>query len=467
MTTFKGETMGEHFDVIVIGTGVGGEAAASRLLAGGLRVAVIEKELIGGECAYWACIPSKTLLRPTEARAEAGHAAGLARPALDWPKLRDYRDYMIRHLDDTAQIDGYRKQGATVIKAAARLTGPGRISAGGRQLTADHIIISTGSVPLRPPIDGLDQVPVWTNRETTNLTDIPARAVFIGGSAVGVELGQFLARMGTAVTIVQRGPRLLDREDAALGDLAAALLAADGIEVRTGVQARAAHRDGPDTIIDLDDGTRLSTDVIILGAGRTPSTSGLGLEMAGVAPGPRGELRIDQQCRIPGTDGLWAAGDVTGIGMFSHVAIYQGHIVADTILGRPRTADYTAIPRVVFAQPEIAAVGLTPAQARDQGITIAATALDLADSIARPWTYETEPSGTLTLIADRQRRTLIGAWAIAPMAGEWIHTAALAIRHRITIDALADGIAQFPTYNEAITAAADQLIAGQLGRPGE
>jgi dihydrolipoamide dehydrogenase len=447
--------MSEHFDAIVIGMGPGGEVAAGRLLKAGLRVAVIERELIGGECAYWACVPSKTLLRPVEARAEAARAAGLERPGLDWARLRDYRDYMIRHLDDAAQVDGYQKQGATVIKGHARLNGPGHITVDGRQLTAEHIIVATGSTPVRPPIEGLDQVPVWTSREATTLTEIPERAVFIGGSAVGVELGQFLARMGTAVTIVQRGPRLLNREEPRLGDLVKQHLAADGIDIHLGTQARAARRDGTDTVLDLDDGTSVRTDVIVLAAGRTPYTADLGLQTVGIQPGPRGQLQVDKHCSL--SEGLWALGDVTGVALFTHVAKYQGRIVADTILGTPRTADYTAVPRVVFAQPEIAAVGLTTAHARQQQIEVATTEVDLPDAITRPWTYETDPSGTLGLIADRQRGTLIGAWAIAPQAGEWIHTAALAIRHHLPLDAIADTIAQYPTYNEAYATATEQL----------
>lgn len=447
--------MSEHFDAIVIGMGPGGEVVASRLLAAELRVAVVERELIGGECAYWACIPSKTLLRPTEARAEAAHTAGLERPTLSWPQVRDYRDYMIRHLDDSTQTDGYRKQGATVIKGTARLTGPGRVDVDGRQLTADHIILATGSEASRPPIEGLETVPVWTNREATTLTDIPQRALIIGGSAVAAELGQFLARMGTQVTIVQRGPRLLGREEPRLGEITAERLAADGIDIRLNTQARSVRRDGTDTVVELDDHTTVRTDVIVLGAGRTPRTHGLGLASVGVQTGPHGELAIDEHGRL--ADGLWALGDVTGVAMFTHVAKYQARIVTDTILGTPRPADYTAVPRVVFTEPEIAAVGLTTEQARRQGIDTATTELALADALARPWTYQKNPTGTLGLIADRNRRTLIGAWAIAPQAGEWIHTAALAIRHHLPLDALADTIAQFPTYNEAYAQAAGHL----------
>ncbi|MGH6656415.1 MAG: dihydrolipoyl dehydrogenase family protein [Actinocrinis sp.] len=450
--------MAKDFDVIVIGAGPGGETAVSRLRAGGLRVALVERELIGGECAYWACIPSKTLLRPTEARAEAANAAGLSAPALDWPALRDYRDYMIRHLDDSAQIEGYRDQGVTVIKAAARLTGrdPWRIEAGGGQISAEHIVIATGSQPLRPPIDGLDQVPVWTNREATTLREIPERAVMIGGGAVGVELGQFLARMGTRVTLVQRNTRLLDREEPRLSDLVADQLRKDGIDLRLGHQATTARRDGADTIVELDDGTSVRTDVIILGAGRRPHTDDLGLDTVGIHTNEHGALDIDEHCRVT-SDGLWALGDVTAVAQFTHVAMYQARVVADTILGKARRADYTAIPRVVFAEPEIAAVGLTTTQAHAQGINLATSRLDLPDHLARPWTFETEPTGTLGLLADRDARVLVGAWASAPLAGEWIHQAALAIRARIPLDTLLDGIAQYPTYSEALLAAAEHL----------
>jgi len=450
--------MPTDFDVIVIGAGPGGEVAVSRLVAGGLRVALVERELIGGECAYWACIPSKTLLRPPEARAEAAGAAGLSTPEQDWPALRDYRDYMIRHLDDAAQIDGYREQGATVIKAAARLTGrgPWRIEADGRQITTEHLVIATGSEALRPPIDGLDQVEVWTNREATTLREIPRRAVMIGGSAVGVELGQFLARMGSQVTIVQRGQRLLDREEHRLGELVADRLGKDGIDVRVGRQATAVRQEGDDTVVELDDGSRVHTDVMVLGAGRRPRTGDLGLDAVGIRANDRGALDVDEHCRVT-DDGLWALGDVTGIALFTHVAQYQARVVADTILGTPRRADYTAIPRVVFAQPEIAAVGLTGEQAREQGINLATSELDLAASLARPWTYETEPTGHLGLLADRERRILVGAWAIAPQAGEWIHQAALAIRAQIPIDTLLDQVAQFPTYSEAYLKATERL----------
>jgi pyruvate/2-oxoglutarate dehydrogenase complex dihydrolipoamide dehydrogenase (E3) component len=445
----------ERFDVIIVGMGPGGEAAAGRLMTAGKRIAVVERELIGGECAYWACIPSKTLLRGPEARAAAGRVAGVATPALDWGGLRDYRDYMVRHLDDTAQVSGYEKAGATVIKGAARLTGPGQVEAGGQLLEADHIVIATGSQPVRPDIEGLDSATVWTNREATNVREIPSRVLLIGGSAVGVELGQFYTGMGAAVTIVERAGRLIEREDPRVGALAEQALAADGVTVRTGRTATRARRAAGGTVVTLDDGSQVETDVVILGAGRRPSTAGLGLDTAGIQPDGRGAVPVDERCRAG--DGLWALGDVTGVAMFTHVAMYQGRIVADNILGRDRTASYDGIPRVVFADPEIAATGLTTEQARARGINIAATEISLADAIARPWTYERDPRGTLGLIADRDRRVLVGAWAVAPLASEWIHQAALAIRAGIPVDVLLDQVAQFPTYTEAYLAALEQL----------
>ncbi len=378
--------MTEHFDVIVIGMGPGGEVAASQLLTAGKRVAVIERELIGGECGYWACIPSKTLLRPAEAKVGVTRAEGVGGAELDWPATRDYRDYMIRNLDDSKQVTGYEKSGATVIKSAARITGPGRVEAHGRTLSAEHIIVATGSDAVVPPINGLDEVPVWTNREVTTLREIPQRAVMIGGSAVGVELGLFLRRYGAQVTILERSSRLLSREDPRPGELTEQYLREEGIDVRTNTSAVRARRDGTDTVVELDSGEHVRCDVIIVGTGRTPRAADLGLENVGIELGERGEIVVDDYCRAG--SGVWALGDVTGIMPFTHVAMYQARVVADNITGTARTARYDGIPRVVFADPEVAAVGLTTQQAEQQGLSIAFAEVDLSQAIARPWTYE-------------------------------------------------------------------------------
>ena len=441
-------------DAVVLGMGPGGEDAASRLLAAGKRVAVVERELIGGECAYWACIPSKTLLRPPEARSEATRAAGVTSPELDWPGAAAYRDYMTRHLDDRAQVRSYEKRGAHVVRGTGRLAGPGQVEVDGQRIVAEHVILATGSDPMRPPIAGLDQVDVWTNREATQLRTVPGRAVVVGGGPTGIELGQLLARFGCRVTLVESAERLIHREDPRVGELIAEALAEDGIDVWAGHQVTTVARRNGATLVELDDGATVETDVIVLGAGRSPRVHDLGLDTIGVEPDKRG-VPVDERCQV--AEGVWAIGDVTGIALFTHVARYQARVAADSILGRPRRASYVGIPRVVFSDPQIAAVGLSEAQARNEGYGVATTTVRLPDAIARPWTYERDPRGELGLVADRQRRVLLGAWAVAPLASEWIHQAALAIRAEIPIDTLLDGVAQFPTYSEAYLTCLEQL----------
>lgn len=449
--------MTEHFDVAVLGMGPGGEVVAGPLLTAGRKVAVIERELIGGECAYWACIPSKTVLRPAEARTEVHRAAGVSGAEVDWAGARERRDVMIRHLDDSAQADGYTDQGATVIRGEARLTGPGRIRVGDRLITAEHVVIATGSESVVPPVGGLEEITAWTNRETYTTRDLPERAVVVGGSAVGIETATFLAGFGVQVVLVHRGERLLDREDPRVGELVHDHLSEGGVDIRLSASVATAHRDGADSVVTLEDGTEVAADAVIFGTGRRPRTDGLGCEEAGARLGEHGEVLVDEHCRAG--ENLWAVGDVTGVLPFTHVAKYQGRIAADAILGRPRPASYEGIPRVVFADPEIAAAGLTLEQAQRRGIRTAATELDLAQALARPWTFEEDPRGHLGLLADADRGVLIGAWAVGPMAGEWIHQASLAIRTQLPLEVLRDQVAQFPTYHEAYQAALDGLDA--------
>jgi pyruvate/2-oxoglutarate dehydrogenase complex dihydrolipoamide dehydrogenase (E3) component len=445
----------EHVDVAVIGMGPSGEVVASRLLAGGKRVAVIERELIGGECAYWACIPSKTVLRPGEAGSEVDRAAGVGGAMLDWPSARDYRDYMARHLDDSRQVSGYVDQGALVLKGEARITGIGRVQVGEQEVTADHLVIATGSSTMIPSFSGLNEVTTWTNREAYTLVDLPARAVIVGGGPVGIETAQFLASFGVAVTIVERSDRLLDREEARISELAAGHLRQAGVEVRTGVRPSRAHREGDESVLDFDDGSQARGDVIILATGRAPRTTGLGLEHTGASVDERGAVIVDEHCRA--AEGVWAIGDVTGLMPFTHVAKYQGRVVADGILGRSRVARYESIPRVVFADPEIAAAGLTQTEADQQGMHTTSAEIDLAAALARPWTYERDPRGRLGLLAATDRRVLVGAWAVAPQAAEWVHQACLAIRAQIPIEVLLDQVAQFPTYSEGYLTALEAL----------
>ena len=447
--------MPERYDVAILGAGPAGEHAAYALVDAGRSVVLVERELIGGECSNWACIPSKTLLRPAEVREESRRGAGTQTAGLDWPALSRYRDYMTSAGDDSARVTGYDEMGVTVIKGEGRIAGPGRLQVGERTVEAEHILIATGSDPVIPTINGLAEGGYWTNREATALRQIPGSVVVVGGGPVGVELAQFLRRFGSAVAIVQGAERLADREDPRVGDLLREALEKDGIKVRTGAHAQRVTREGEQRIVTLDDGSRLRGHEVLLAVGRRPRGTEIGLHTLGVAPGPHGEVPLDERCRV--SDGVWAAGDCTHTMLFTHVAKYQARVALADMLGRPVTADYRAIPRVIFTDPEIAAVGLTESQAREQGRPVACATLDLTTSIARPYTYEQDPRGEMGIIADPEQRVLLGAWAVSPLAGEWIHQAVLAIKARVPIDVLLETVAQFPSYSEAYLSALQAL----------
>lgn len=445
--------MTDCFDVIVIGAGPAGETAAGRLAGAGLNTALIERELIGGECAYWACIPSKTLLRAAEIRPEAKRTAGTDVPGQRWEAIAKYRDYMIRDLDDSDELDSYAERGVHVVKGPASFLDPGRISAGGEELASKRIIIATGSETAVPEIPGLEQAGYWTNREATTFAEPPESVCVLGGGPVGIELAQLCARFGSKVHLVEQADRLLAREDERVGELVRDALEADGIEIHLGAEANSVSTANGRRIVELA-GDEIAAEQVLVATSRRPRISGLGLDNAGVEAGDGG-IKVDEHCRA--ADGIWAIGDVTGAMPFSHVAKYQGRIACADILGNSKPADYTAIPRAVFCDPELAAVGVTEQQARDAGTEIVVGHVKLANSIARPSTYETDPRGELTLIADERQGVLIGAWAIAPNASEWIHEAVLAIKARIPLDVLKDTVAQFPTYSEGYLEALEEL----------
>jgi len=437
--------MTERFDVVILGAGPGGEVAVNTLLKAGTSIALVEMELIGGECTNWGCIPSKTLLRPAELKNQSTRVAGVGTPDLDWPRLSAYRDYMVSNHDDTRKVAQYEERGVTVVKAPGTITGPGRVEAGSRTLEADAIIVATGADAVIPSIPGLADVAYWTNREATALTEIPESVVFIGGGVVSVELSQFLSRFGCRVTIVQGPPRLADREDPQIGDLLGKILEDDGVELVLGKRAVAVREENGEKVVALDDGSTARGAEVVVATGRRPRTKDIGLESVGIEPGKRG-IEIDERCRA--ADGVWAIGDVTGTAMFTHVAKYQARIATMDILGKPARADYRAVPRVVFTDPELAAVGLSEDAAKEAGLVVVSATVDLPTSIARPYTYEEEPRGTFNVVVDRERQVLAGAWAVAPLASEWIHIAVLAIRAEIPVSVLEDTIAQFPTFSE-------------------
>jgi pyruvate/2-oxoglutarate dehydrogenase complex dihydrolipoamide dehydrogenase (E3) component len=444
----------KSFDTIVIGAGPAGEAIVERLRDQQQRVALIERELVGGECAYWACIPSKTMLRAAEVLAVSGRVAGVERTTPRWRELASYRDYMIRGLDDSKQVDAYRRDGVEVYKGEATIRDRESVAVAGEDLRTQRIVIATGSEPTIPEIDGLSQNGFWTTRDATTLSELPASLAILGGGPVGVELAQFFARYGTAVTLVESSSRLVSGEDARMGELIADVLRAEGVEVRLDARVVAAASDGGARILRFADRSRVSADALLVAAGRRPrlprcDPGALGAEVTD------GRVRIDARCRV--ARGVYAIGDVTGVMPFTHVAKYQARIAARDIAGERVSARYDAIPRVTFSDPELAAVGLAEQQAREQHIDVASACIELSSAISRPSTYEREPRGLLGLLADRERGVLIGAWAAAPLAGEWINQAALAIRAKVPLRVLRDTVAPFPTFSEAYLSAVERL----------
>jgi dihydrolipoamide dehydrogenase len=453
----------EHVDVVVVGMGPGGEAAAGRLTRAGRSVAVVERELIGGECAYWACIPSKTMLAPARRLGELRRGVGLGEPAVDWEATREHRDDLARHLDDAAEAQRWADR-AEVVRGDARFLGPGRVQVGARLLLAAHVIVATGSEPVVPPVDGLDEVAVWTNREATTFAEVPESAIVLGAGPVGVELGQLLARHGCRTTIVEMAPRVLPGVPDGASALLADVLEADGVDLRCGRRAERARRSASGARIDLDDGSTLDAAVVVAATGRRPRTAGLDLDRVGIELDEHGAIPVDDRLRA--ADGVWAVGDVTGVLPFTHVASYQGRVAAADLLGEDVRASYEGVPRVTFTDPDVAVVGLDADAARQQGVDVAVAELELAEALARPVTESARPVGAVGVVVDRSRRRLVGAWAAAPGAAEWIHQPAMAIRHGLSVDALVDDVAQFPTWSEAWGTVLARLDLEPAPRPG-
>lgn len=453
--------MPDRFDAVIVGAGPTGEHALGILQAAGKKVALVEREFVGGECSGWACIPTKTLLRPAEVQGEADTVAGVSRPSFDWPKVRDYRNYMTVDWDDSGRVESYEEKGVTVIKAPGRLAGAGRVEADGRVLETDHVLISTGSAPTIPPVDGLEEAGYWTNRQAAAIQEVPSSIVILGGGPVGTEFAQMLRRFGADVTLVQGSDRLVEREEPGVSGRLERILEKEGVELHLGRRAESVRREDGERVVTLDDGSELRGRELIVATGRAPRTSELGLDSIGVEPGERGEIPIDERCRV--ANGVWAAGDVTGVALFTHIGKYQARVATANMLGGEAKADYRAIPRIIFTHPEVAAVGLTEEQAREKGIDVATAEIELVEQISRPYTYEElygdDWGGTLRLVADRERGVLVGAWAVAPLASEWIHQAVLAVRAEVPIHVLTDTIPGFPSYSEGLLMALRELAA--------
>jgi pyruvate/2-oxoglutarate dehydrogenase complex dihydrolipoamide dehydrogenase (E3) component len=449
----------QEFDVVCLGGGVAGEAIAGGLRDSGLSLAVVERELVGGECPYWGCMPSKTLLRSGETLEEAGRARTLAASRVEWdvdfPKVSKRVLWMARELDDTRPAAALEATGAKLIRGAGKLVDLRTVEVGGDQLVARKaVVIANGGTATIPPIPGLDKVDYWTNRQAAVPRELPATLTVLGGGAVGVELAQAFARLGSKVTIVEAGPRFLGLEEPEAGAALKPHLEEDGITVLVGDPCEAVERHGPTVVAHLKSGAVVAGDRLLVATGRRPNYEAW--VDAGLVQTERGWLKVDPYT-LEAHAGVYGAGDVTGLGGFTHLAYYHGQIVARRLRGENAKADHTAVPRVTYTDPEVASVGVSEQAARQGGIDVVVTSVDPAEA-ARGYIHDFH-GGVMKLVADSGRGVLIGATLVTPRAGEILGELVLAIKSGTPVRQLADVIHPFPAFNRVLGAALEELAS--------
>lgn len=462
------------YDLVVLGTGSGGEVVAAEVARAGGTVAAVDMARIGGECPYVACVPSKAMLLAAREHVLVGGADATA-----FARAVRRRDAAARGRDDSGAARQLQDDGVQVVRGRGRIEGraQGRADAdlvvvvGERRLRASAVVVGTGSEAVTPPIDGLDDVPTWTSEQALSSLERPARLAILGGGPVGCELAQVYASFGTAVVLVEAAPRLLANEPAFVGERLASALRELGVDVRLGVKVTGATRHGSRVRLRIDGDTDVLADRVLVATGRRPRSADLGLESVGVHRADAGALAVDGRCRVLAPDaspvpGLFAVGDVTGVAPFTHTAAYQGRIVAAHLLGTGRDADYSGVPRAVYTHPAVFGVGEPAEAARARGVQALVEGIELADT-ARGF-LAGAIGGRLELVADAATGTLLGASAIGPDADSWMGELALAVRAHLDVRLLADQVRAFPAWSEAIEPVAARLAArvNALGQPG-
>ncbi|MDG4821889.1 NAD(P)/FAD-dependent oxidoreductase [Asanoa sp. WMMD1127] len=444
--------MAQRVDVVVVGLGVGGEEVAGKLAEAGLSVVGIESNLVGGECPYWGCVPSKMMIRAANALAEARRIPQLGGTATvhpDWtPVAKRIREEATDDWDDTVAVDRFVGKGGRFVRGYGVLTGARTVTVGDEEYEATRaLVIATGTEPSAPPIEGLAGTPYWTNREAIEVEDLPVSLIVLGGGAIGIELAQVFARFGVRVTVVEAADRLVPIEEPEASALVQAALEADGVTVRTGVKAaRVLHSEADGFAVELADGAgQVTGDRLLVATGRKARVADLGLEAAGLDAEARW-LATDERMRA--ADGIWAVGDVTGNGAFTHMAMYEAGVAIRDILGQEGPpADYRAVPRVTFTDPELGSVGLTEAEARDRGLNVRVGQTDLTTS-ARGWIHKEGNAGLIKLIADGD--LLVGATSVGPMGGEVLSMLTLAVHARVPLSQLRSMVYAYPTFHRAV-----------------
>jgi len=451
--------LAEHADVIVVEMGPGGEDLAGRLAEEGLDVVGVEGRLVGGECPYWGCVPSKMMLRAAALLADARRVPGMAGAATvipDWaPVAKRIRVEATDDWDDHVAVERFESKGGRFIRGWGRLIGPGQVSVSEREIEARRaVVINAGTQPWVPPIPGLSEVAYWTNRHAIEATEVPSSLVVIGGGAIGVELGQVFARFGSKVTVLEAGPHLLPSEEPEAGRLLAEVLSGEGMRIVNQAEISAVHANGPGFAVELATGESVQGERLLLATGRRVDLASLGVGSVGLDETAQ-SIPVDGTCRA--APGLWAIGDITGVGAFTHVSMYQAKIAAADIAGRAVVpADYRALPRVTFTDPEIGSVGLSEASARSAGHSVRVGFSDLASS-ARGWIQKLDNAGFIKLVEDADRGVLVGATSVGPCGGEVLSMLTLAIHASVPTADLATMIYAYPTFHRAVEVAVCDL----------